>query len=67
MRLTESDFRRIQQLVTKRDGSIYSIDYIRKVYNGKRKNAYIMDMTKRYIKVVAEMESKIERLSKARK
>ncbi len=63
MKLTESDFRKIQRLISKKFGTKYSLDYIRKVCNGKRNNKSILDMASQYIQIIQEMESKIERLS----
>ena len=61
--LVESDFRIIQKLVREKVGKEYSLDYIRKVCKKKRKNEAITLMAEKYVKVIREMESKIENLS----
>lgn len=61
--LTEADFRKLQILLEKRFGKRYTTDYIRKVWNKKRTNARILNMSERYQKIKAEMEQQIERLT----
>lgn len=62
--LAESDFRKIQELLLQKYGTTYTPDYIRKVCKGKRNNHDIMKMALRYAKVIHEMKSKIDKLSK---
>ena len=61
--LVASDFRKIQQLLLKKNGNEYTLDYIRKVCKGHRNNADIKDMATKYSKLIIEMKSKIDKLS----
>lgn len=61
--LVESDFRKIQQLLSEKYGSEYTIDYIRKVCKGHRNNADIKNMATKYSKLINKMKSKIDKLS----
>ena len=66
MKLAESDFRKIQKLISDKHGKKYTLDYIRKVCNGKRNNQMIQTMANLYLQIMREMEFKIENLSKTR-
>jgi len=55
--LTQNDFRRIQLLAKKEDGSLYHIDYIRKVCKGKRKNSTIINVAIKYYKKLEELKA----------
>ncbi|MEO9870262.1 hypothetical protein [Ekhidna sp.] len=62
--LVESDFRKIQKLLMKKFGTEYTLDYIRKVCKGKRNNPDIKKMAEEYSKLLHEMTTKIDQLSK---
>ncbi|MEP1034846.1 hypothetical protein [Ekhidna sp.] len=62
--LVESDFRKIQQLLYQKYGTEYTLDYIRKVCKDKRNNIDIKTMATKYSKLMNEMKSKIDKLSK---
>lgn len=61
--LVASDFRKIQQLLFRKHGNEYSLDYIRKVCKGHRNNTDIKTMATKYSKLLTEMKSKIDNLS----
>jgi len=60
--LSESDFRKIGNLLKKRHGLEYTPDYIRKVCKGKRKNDQIMELAERYVILLNELEERIKQL-----
>lgn len=62
--LVESDFRKIRKLLKEKYLSDYSLDYIRKVCKGKRNNTIIQQMAEQYVRLLNELERKIEKLSK---
>ncbi len=62
--LVESDFRKIQKLLLQKHGTEYTLDYIRKVCKGHRNNADIKNMATKYSKLLTELKSKIDKLSK---
>ncbi|MEO9485769.1 MAG: hypothetical protein ABJG47_20095 [Ekhidna sp.] len=62
--LVESDFRKIQQLLHEKNGTEYTLDYIRKVCKGKRNNTDIKEMATKYAQLILEMKTKIDKLSK---
>ncbi len=62
--LVESDFRKIRNLLLKKYGTEYTLDYIRKVCKGHRNNSDIKEMSIQYARLLQEMKSKIEQLSK---
>ncbi len=61
--LVASDFRKIKQLLLQKNGTAFTLDYIRKVCKGKRNNADIKDMATKYSKLIKEMKAKIDKLS----
>lgn len=62
--LVESDFRKIQKLLLQKYGTEYTLDYIRKVCKGHRNNTDIKNMATKYSKLLTELKSKIDKLSK---
>ena len=60
--LSESDFRKISNLLKKRHGLEFTLDYIRKVCKGKRKNDQIMELAERYVILLNELEERIKQL-----
>ena len=60
--LSESDFRKIANLLKKRHGLEFTLDYIRKVCKGKRKNDQIMELAERYVILLNELEERIKQL-----
>ena len=62
--LVESDFRKIQQLLLQKYGTAYTLDYIRKVCKSNRNNPNIKKMAIQYAKLILEMKTKIDQLSK---
>lgn len=62
--LVQSDFRTIQKLVQAKNGKLYSVDYIRKVCKGNRKNDVIREMAEQYLIVLKELKLKVEKLTK---
>ncbi len=63
--LVESDFRRIQRLLLKKQGKEYTLDYIRKVCKGKRNNIQIKTVAEQYLLVLKEMETRMNSLIKS--
>ena len=65
LELAESDFRKIQKLLSDKYEKNYSLDYIRKVCKGKRNNDTIKEMAEKYTLLIQEMEHRIKNLSKS--
>ena len=63
--LVEADFRKIQKILLEKHGKEYTLDYIRKVCKSKRNNINIIDIAEQYLKVLREMETRFNDLSKS--
>jgi len=57
--LKQKDFKQIQLMVTKPDGQLYHIDYIRKVCKGKRSNLLIGNAAILYLEKLIAFEESI--------
>ncbi len=59
--LTQRDFREIQLIAKKNDGSAFHLDYIRKVCKGKRRNLVIEKAAKAYYEKLMAFRASIMR------